>query len=440
VNFTLRSRLIGVLTAGILCTAGSIAAQTTPHGVFGQDIAGAGAKTRLDFTATVVEGYDSDVPQSLLSTIDPSALDSGGFSSIVNASGTYGKKGANVDLGANFASTVRYYGELGAKNAGHSGGLGAQVRLPGRTTWLINQSAAYTPAYLYGLFPTGAVIEPGSQGTTAPDYSVSDFNSYSYTTTTALRHSLTPRSSVAGTADFVYTDRQRESEQWRDVSAYSMRGEFARNVTRNTSLSASAQYRSGEFGYAGEGKSEEVRLDLGLSYIRPLSATRRAAFHFKIGSAAADIPQAVLSTQLIERQYLGVAEAGIDYQFARGWEARGDYKRGLQYIVDLPEPLFADSFGGSVSGFLSRRIDLEMSGGYSSGASLLNQNSLQFDTYTADVRVRYGLNRTVALYGEYLYYFYDFRDGPQFRAGFAPGLTRNGVRAGLTLWMPGLRK
>jgi hypothetical protein len=39
-----------------------------------------------------------------------------------------------------------------------------------------------------------------------------------------------------------------------------------------------------------------------------------------------------------------------------------------------------------------------------------------------------------------LYYFYDFAEGTPLLVGVPPGLERHGVRAGLTLWMPALRK
>jgi hypothetical protein len=65
-----------------------------------------------------------------------------------------------------------------------------------------------------------------------------------------------------------------------------------------------------------------------------------------------------------------------------------------------------------------------------------------FDTFTVDVKARVAITRTIATYYEYLYYYYDFRGntllllGP----GVPPGLKRNGVRAGLTLWMPAYRR
>ena len=112
---------------------------------------------------------------------------------------------------------------------------------------------------------------------------------------------------------------------------------------------------------------------------------------------------------------------------------------GVEYVVDIPEPVFADSLGVGIDGFVTRRIDLAVWGGYSSSASLLSDSSMLFDTYRGSVRARYGLNRLAATV-RYLYYFYSFAEGALLPIGYPRGLERHGVRAGFTLWMPALRK
>ena len=60
----------------------------------------------------------------------------------------------------------------------------------------------------------------------------------------------------------------------------------------------------------------------------------------------------------------------------------------------------------------------------------------QFTTYTGDVRLRYALGRTWATYAEYLFYYYTFNRNLTLIPGIPPGLTRNGLRVGVTLWVP----
>jgi hypothetical protein len=135
-----------------------------------------------------------------------------------NTSAGFWWRSARTQVAANGNSVFRHYADLGeVRGVGSSVGLGVSTRLPGRMTLLANQTAVDTPAYLSGIFPTGVSVEPGSPGETAPDYTVSDFKSYTYTSTLSLKHDFSRRSSFVASGDFQYTDRQRESLLWQDV-------------------------------------------------------------------------------------------------------------------------------------------------------------------------------------------------------------------------------
>jgi hypothetical protein len=199
--------------------------------------------------------------------------------------------------------------------------------------------------------------------------------------------------------------------------------------------------RTGDYGYAGIAETTEHTFGFGVDLVRRLSATRETSLNVSVGATAADVP---LSTEVglltLHRRYLGNAAVGLGYQFGRTWQARADFRRGIEYIVDLPEPVFADGAGVSVAGMLNRRVDLVLLAGYSNGESLINRNGLVYDTYTGNVRVRYAMTRELATFVEYLYYYYDFRGTIELADGIPQGVERNGIRAGLTLWMPALRR
>lgn len=401
----------------------------------------ADAKTTLDVRASIVEGYDSDVPRSLASTIDPSTLQSGGFSTLLDTSASYGWRKDKTELAANATSVLRHYAELGnTKSVGHSAGVGFTTETLGGTTLFANQSAAFTPAYLYGLFPGIGALEPGDAGLTAPDYGVSDLESYLYTTTMSLTHGLGRRSSVSATGEYFYTDRLGETDTWSDISSYGLRGRFSRNTTRNTAMSTELRYRSGEYGYRSGGTTTEFGLDIGFDYSRPISASRRATLSVRIGVSGADYPGSALGLIGFQRQYRTVGEATFNYPLNQTWTATANIRRGLEYASDLPTPVVANGVSASVTGLLTRRVDLSFLAAYASGESILNRDSLFFDTYTGDMRVRVAVSRTLAVFGEYLYYYYDFQNAGLLLGHIPPGLERNGVRAGLTLWMPALRR
>jgi len=411
-----------------------------PQGLFGA-VRSDNVRTRLDITASLVEGYDSDVPTTLLSTIDPGSLQSRGFTTIANGTAAYAWRGARVDVGINANSVIRHYSQSGeTKSAGHNAGIGLAARLTDQTTLMVNQAAAYSPSYLSGLFPTGTPVAPGDPGTIAPDYSVSELDAYTYTTTATLRQNLDRRSNLLFSGEYQYSDRSHETEQWQDISAQRISVQYSRNIKRRTALFGRYRYRAGEFGYGGDGRTTEQGVDFGVDHVRALSATRRAVFRFNFGASRADIPVLTLGESPLRRQYLASGDAEIEYQFSRTWHARANYRRALEYVIDIPEPVFANGFGAVVDGLISRRVDVSGSGGYASGESVLNRDSLRFDTYTGDVRVRFSLTRQLATYGEYLYYYYRFRGVQQLFLSVPPGLERSGLRAGLMVWMPALRR
>ena len=98
--------------------------------------------------------------------------------------------------------------------------------------------------------------------------------------------------------------------------------------------------------------------------------------------------------------------------------------------------MFSAAYGAAVTGYVSRRVDVSLSAAYSSGDSGLNAVQTQFTTYTGDARVRFGLNRILAFNVEYLFYYYKFDNGIPLPPDVPPYLTRNGVRTGLTMFVP----
>jgi hypothetical protein len=113
----------------------------------------------------------------------------------------------------------------------------------------------------------------------------------------------------------------------------------------------------------------------------------------------------------------------------------GAYRRGIEYMALLAAPVLSDGARVSLEGLLTSRLDLLATAAYVHGASAIDQLS-RLDSSTANVRLRYALSRSLAVYGEYVFFSYDFGD----RQTLAPALPRvfnqHGVRVGLMLWKP----
>ena len=123
-------------------------------------------------------------------------------------------------------------------------------------------------------------------------------------------------------------------------------------------------------------------------------------------------------------------------QMGRTWTAQTQYRREIRYIEGFVSPVFSDSATAGVNGLLTRRTDVAVNASYFTGTAGLTRGSPRFSSYSASARLRRALTRTLAAYVEYLFYHYDFDEAAVRPAGVPPQFSRNGVRVGLSLWIP----
>jgi hypothetical protein len=134
-------------------------------------------------------------------------------------------------------------------------------------------------------------------------------------------------------------------------------------------------------------------------------------------------------------QYKVLGDFAFRYQFRKSWETRASYRRGLEYVPELSAPVYTDGFSAVIGGLFNPRMDFSATAGYSTGESAVLRSASAFDTYTASARVRHAVTRTLAAYVEYLYYYYDF-GRTQLPLGVPSTMERNGIRIGITVWVP----
>jgi len=432
--------------------ATSVAAQQTTQtpprpskGLFADKKSSTADRQTLNLNVTFTEAYDDDVTAEGGPSIGANAAQLSGYYSMLVADADYGWRGRRAQIGLSGSSALRYYQQLKTvKAASSSVGAGFTANLSKRTTWSFNQTAAYSPSYFYGLFPSlTPTVAPGDlPATAAPNYTFNSQESYSYGTSTTLSTGVGRRGALSVTADYGSTNFVKQITGRLDTRSYGVRTFFARNLTRNMAVRMGYHFRRSDIGVTGGGVSTEHGVDVGVDTVRPLSATRKATFSFNVGSSALEVPSALISgrpeDREVNRLYRVSADVSAGYQFRRTWQARATYRRGMDYVAVLTGPVFTDATSASVEGLFTRRMDFNFSVGYSNGKSALF-NSSAYSTYTGDVRLRYALTRNWALFSEYLYYYYDFSGVRQLlRPDIASGLTRNGVRAGITLWVPAL--
>jgi hypothetical protein len=423
------------LTCWVLMLAAPAFAQGVAGGLFGATRADSGVRDKLDVQLSMSQAFDSEMPPEFRS-LQPSDLQSGGRSTVLLASADYARNRRSVQLFGNASTYFRYAQSLDRIGTGsQSGHLGASVRLPNQGTLRITQSAAYSPFYLYELFPTSAPLAPGEAVPVNPEYQINQTDSYSYRTGMSLELGSVRGTRFTTTADYRVTDFGQQQVARPNLANYAAGARLSRALSRRTSLSAGYEYRVGEF--ESNGLTKEHRATMGVEYSPPLSVTRRMVFRLEVSPSLvethASIPAAV-ATRTVERRLSPLqGEAAVDYPFRLKWRASASYRRDVNYVPGLTEPVFTTGGRISVTGLIGRRVDVSAFAASATGTSPTSLNTRNFASYTGEARIRYALTRTFALYSEYLYYYYDL--GGQ--AHLAPGLPavyeQRGIRVGFML-------
>ena len=185
--------------------------------------------------------------------------------------------------------------------------------------------------------------------------------------------------------------------------------------------------------------TKEHRVTIGAEYSPPLSRTRRATFRFNLSPARLDLPESALSPitagALTGRLYQLDGGDGVSYPFRPNWSAELNYRRGVEYLAVLTEPVFADAASAELTGLIARRVDLTARAGYATAASALSLDSQKFSSYTGDVKIRYALKRSFALYSQYLYYYYDLRGQARLAPDLPSVFEQHAVHIGFMLFI-----
>jgi hypothetical protein len=387
-------------------------------------------RDRLNVTASVNGALDSQLPPALGANLPSDAPVAGGFSSMMLGSADYAYEFKHAQIAATGLSAFRYYERLGRFDAvSDSAGFGASIELPRTARVRLDQSFAYSPSYLYELFPSSALPPLGAAIPAAPDYRVVQSDSYSFRSNATIEGGSARGVLVSGSVEYTRTD-------FDDLVAGSLRfrgktfgGKVSHAVRRHVDLSAGYEYRTGDFQF---GTSREHRVPFSAQYSRPLSLTRRANFRVSVTPSTVELIGPAFGQggpgRLNRLQWGGA----VEYQFLRTWKASGSLQREIEYLPVLTQPTLAHAGRASLEGLLTRRIDLSATTGYARGASLFDGfNSI--DSNTTDVRVRFAVTRTAALYSEYVHFTYELRP-EQTLPDLPRVLNLDGFRAGVVLW------
>jgi hypothetical protein len=131
-----------------------------------------------------------------------------------------------------------------------------------------------------------------------------------------------------------------------------------------------------------------------------------------------------------------VGNSNLRHQMSRSWSLRVGYGRGLNFFDGFAAPLFSDSANLGVGGSLSARLRFDASMAYSVGGADTASARQQFQSYRSVAGLRGRLTRHFDAFLQYFFYHHEFDDSSFLVQGAPPNLSRQGLRAGLSLSMP----
>jgi hypothetical protein len=429
-NVNASTRRIASLAVFLL--SASIPAFAQSGGLFGATRDDTADRDRLNVGMMLGAAFDTELPPLLLAQTSQVTPQSGGFSTLASGTAQYAHTRRRAQIAATAKTSFRYFGNVDRLDAlGHSAGIGADIRLTRLTNLRINQSAAYTPSYLYDLIPASAPPELGDTIETAPDFHIVQDDSYSYRSAFTLSVGGTGRGpSVQVGGGYERTRYAGERTDRTRLTSYNGHATFTQHLRRNLGLSADYEYRTGDYGI---GLSNEHRIAVGIDYTRRLSSSRHANFRFNVGRSVLDTPVTTADGEILDRLDRMGADLNVTYELKRGWGVGGSVRRSIEYTPLFREPLLSDGASVSLTGLLTRRVDVTATAGYAKGGSAVNElNTLK--TYTGNVMARFALRRWVAFYGEYVYFYYDLQRRELLNPNLPAVYEQHGVRFGLTLW------
>jgi hypothetical protein len=389
------------------------------RGLFGQRQSEKKRPQAMDFTMSVVDGYDTANDQfGIPSSGSPVA--GGGFANL-DAAFRY-TRGRNQRLFTVTASDALRYQPViqPLPSSTYDGAVSFVTPVGYRKRLTLSQSAAYTPYYQLQLFPelpTETTPLPEAQSN---DYAISKTSASTFTSAVSYAQDIGRRSLL----QVGYELRSvMFSDAARDLRTDDTSVTFVRRATRFTSFRLMGGTRVGTYGQ--DARSEGTRTEeaqFGFDYAR-----RRAAVSLSGGATFFPVGDGTSARM--------TGSVSLLLPLSRKWSSSFQYKRALQFVEAASYPFLADSFSAGLNGQVSRRLSLSSSFGYSAGQVGVSAEGGTYGTYAGSGQVAYSLTRHYALYTEYVYYQYAF-DRNTIIGTIPSQFERQTVRVGLKLWFP----
>lgn len=421
-----------VLAAGALMAAPAFAQAEQPprpvHGLFGGPPRDPNTTQTFDANLSLFNAYDTDLlAQSLGPTPAPPV---GGPYSGLNGGVTYSRTGKHVDFGLQAGSTYQYYQSAGQMTGSTDQG-GVNFGLHGqRMSLQLSETVGYQPLYSFSPFVGATRPDPGTLAPISTDAALARRAAVMTGSTARFDRDLGPRTKVS--ADYSL-QRMDYSDGSLRQQADSVGGSLSHHLSKDLALRLGYDYQTIRFSgtAAVAGPTSVDNIDAGVDFNKALGQTRKTTVGFTTGSA--------FFTTAGLRSFTMTGDAWLNREIGRTWAANANFHRGIGLLAGFGQPVLSDEASASLGGQVSHRLDLRTSAAYTRGDLNPGAASNSFRSYTASARLRFAMSAMAAVYGEYFAYEYRFDSVSDLPFAFTPNVFRQGVQAGLTLWLPLIR-
>lgn len=409
-------------------------ATTRPYrGLFG---GGSPSATQsFDASLSLSGAYDRNPPGeggALMAAPTP------GWQTLALATLAYSWRHPRIQVSANVAGSARADDEFGDVAAGSQTAAAGMAVTLGRTRLTANHLVSYSPAYFYGPTPAAGTSPAGAFTAPAdlempPAYSVGDVNSYSHALSVGVAQEIAGGLSLQ-LSGVGQQSRFGASARAQRMLSYSAALRYRRPVTRNAAWRIGYGYRAEQYDVRASNDPIVAHdIDLGLDYGRALSLSRRTRVRFGSGSTLLSVPDDAGGGQQL--QYTVTGRFELTHELARTWNARAGYNRGVGFRRGFSGPVFSDDVAIGLTGLISRRLDVSITGAYSTGTVGIAAGDNGLESYTGSAQLRFALTRFMAGFAEYTRASYRL-DAAAALPGVTPAFDNSGVRVGLTLLAP----
>lgn len=411
------------------------------RGLFGLGDSG---RTGASLSGSLFGAYDDNVGATLPGRPLDARYARSGWYTGANGQGMFNWRGENAAVNGYATAGTSYYPDFDRPMVpSYSGGIGFNRTLGRRSSIHASQGILYSPYFLNGFFAGLPDLDELPAPPVASDPGVDVSSNRIVRTSTSVGFSRQLSRASTFTTGYSYG---RSSYHGTDRLAHTQAGSatFRRRMTAHAGLHVGYAYRTMTSNAGVPGEPDFQRdiqdINVGVDYNRSFAVSMSRRTRVSFASGTSYFAGSRISEQNITRttrsRFHVTGSADLVHEMGRTWSASAAYRRSVSFSELVFEPITSDSVSGSLAGLLGRRNELRFMVSTSRGNVGENRPGNGFQSSSATATLRRALNRHMATYVTYGYYRHDFGNSVLLPDSFPHYLDRNGVRFGLSVFLP----